>query len=132
MAQFGELFNRILGSGGTRGLSRDVEPVLPADPQAAFFNDALRRHRAAGDLVADPGLIWHGDGKPRSGLQGHLLAEARDGMVGASDVLLIINGDDWRKSFREVRVPWVERASSVLTQRVDDLYLVHGLSRVIP
>ena len=132
MAQFGELFNRILGSGGTRGLSRDVEPVLPADPQAAFFNDALRRHRAAGDLVADPGLIWHGDGKPRSGLQGHLLAEARDGMVGASDVLLIINGDDWRKSFREVRVPWVERASSVLTQRVDDLFRVHGLSRVFP
>ena len=132
MAHNGELLTRILSAGGSRGLSRDVEPVLSADPRVAFFSSALRRHRVPGDLVADPNRVWSADGGDRAGLRGHLLGERGTGVLGFSDLLLIINSADWRRSLRDVRVPWVERAATVLADQVDAFCRAEGLTRVFP
>ena len=121
MSQIGELFSRILSAGGSRGLSRDADLVLAPDPALAFFNESLRRHHADGDIVADPGLMWDTGALlgRREGLKAHLLADRGSGVLGVSDVLVIVNRDDWRRSFREVRVPWVERASELMRERFD-------------
>jgi hypothetical protein len=121
MSQIGELFSRILSAGGSRGLSRDADLVLAPDPALAFFNESLRRHHADGDIVGDPGLLWDTGALlgRREGLKAHLLADRGSGVLGVSDVLVIVNRDDWRRSFREVRVPWVERASELMRERFD-------------
>jgi hypothetical protein len=119
LSQIGDLLARILSAGGTRGLSRDAELVLAPQSVLAFFNESLRRHVVEGDVVADPGLLWDTGAiiGRRGGLRAHLAADRGSGVLGVSDILVIVNRDDWRRSFREVRVPWVERAGAMMNER---------------
>lgn len=119
MSPIGDFFARILSAGGSRGLSGDSELVLPPDPALTYFNERLRRHTTSDDLVAEPERLWDSSGflSRRGGLRGHLLSERGSGVIGISDVVVIVNQDDWRRSFREVRRPWVDRARSLLAER---------------
>ncbi len=119
MTQIGDFFARIISTGGSRGLSGDTELVLPSDPPLSYFNERLRRHVTSDDLVGEPERLWDSSGflARRGGLRGHLLAERGTGVLGISDVLVIVNREDWRRSFREVRRPWVDRARALLHDR---------------
>ena len=54
----------------TRGLSGDSASSVALDDANPYYNYRLRRHKAEGDLVADPGLLWYTSPyvKRRSGL----------------------------------------------------------------
>ncbi len=119
MGPFGDFFARILSAGDSRGLSGDSGLVLPPKPALTYFNERLRRHATADDLVAEPERLWDTSGylSQRKGLRGHLLAERGSSVLGISDVLVIINQEDWRRSFGDQRRPWVERAKTLLAER---------------
>ena len=121
MTQIGDFFARIISAGGSRGLSGDAELVLAPDPALAFFNERLRRHATTDDLVAEPERLWDTSGflSGRGGLRSHLLAERGNGVLGLTDILVVVNQDDWRRSFREVRRPWVDRVQGLLRDRFD-------------
>ena len=121
MTQIGDFFARIISAGGSRGLSGDAELVLAPDPALAFFNERLRRHTTSDDLVAEPERLWDSSGflSGRGGLRSHVLAERGNGVLGLTDILVVVNQDDWRRSFREVRRPWVDRVQGLLRDRFD-------------
>ena len=113
MSQFGDFFARIVSTGGSRGLSGDSELVLPSSSSVAYYNDRLRRHRTSDDLIAEPERIWDASGlfARRTGLSGTSARTAATASWGL-DVLVVINRDDWRRSFGDVRRPWVQRAQT--------------------
>ncbi len=134
MSQIGDLFARMLSAGGSRGLSRDADLVLAPDPMLAFYNESLRGHAAEGDLVADPALLWDTGSLlgRRGGLRAHLGGARASDVLGVSDVLIVVNRDDWRRSFREVRVPWIERAAQTLRDRFETFCRQEDLHLAFP
>ena len=92
MAQFGDFLSRLFSTGDSRGLSGDVDLVLPSEPELAFYNEGLARHRTDGDLVTDPEQIWAPTGrKRRGGLATQLLTRNGEGVIDFTDVLVIIS-----------------------------------------
>ena len=119
MAQIGDLFARLVSAGGTRGLSGDADRVLDAEPVFSFFNDRMRKHHTAEDFVADPALLWSTQTflSRRGGLEAHLRAECGDGVAGFSDILVVVNPSDWRRSLRVLSEPWSAMAAHRLRSR---------------
>ena len=134
MAQIGELFSRIVGTGATRGLSGDADPVLPLEPAYDFFNERLRKHRAGGDLVAEPELLWRagGRGGRRGGLEGHLQAARTSAPATWTDVLLILSGADWARALGRLDRPWTEDARTLLRARFERYCQENDLHRPFP
>ena len=116
----GDLFARLFSAGGTRGLSGDQDLVLPARPDLEFFNEGLRRHKTDVDFVAEPGALWDTGSflARKAGLEAHLLSDQTEGFVGFTDVLFVINSADWRRTFKQVREPWTDRAAAVLGDKL--------------
>ena len=134
MAQFGDFLARLVSAGGTRGLSGDADRVLPAEPVFAYFNDRLRKHHTAEDFVSDPGLLWSTQTflARKGGLEAHLRAERADGVAGFSDMLVIINADDRRRSLRQLSEPWAGQAAYLLGQRFRTFCDANDFHRLFP
>jgi hypothetical protein len=130
MALSEETSIRLIGGGGTHGLSGDVDRVLPADPALDFFSACLRRHQVAGDLVGDPDQIWSAEGNPArpGGLSAHLASSSRERVEGLSDLLVIVNSDDWQRAAMEVGVRWGREVVQTLQARVEDERVRMGLA----
>jgi hypothetical protein len=130
MALSEETSIRLIGGGGTHGLSGDVDRVLPADPALDFFSACLRRHHVAGDLVDDPDQIWSADGNPArpGGLSAHLASSSRERVEGLSDLLVIVNSEDWRRAAMEIGVRWGREVVQTLQARVEDERVRMGLA----
>lgn len=130
MALSEETSIRLIGGGGTHGLSGDVDRVLPADPALDFFSACLRRHNVAGDLVDDPDQIWSADGNPArpGGLSAHLASSSRERVEGLSDLLVIVNSEDWRRAAMEIGVRWGREVVQTLQARVEDERVRMGLA----
>lgn len=129
--QLGELLSRLVGPNGTRGLSGDADRVLPQDPSLAFYNDRLRRHRAADDLVADPAQLWRAGGR-RAGLEAHLAASLGDGLARWSDLLVVVNAPDWARSLGRLDQPWTEQVAALLRGRFERFCVENDMHRVFP
>ena len=134
MAQLSDLLSRLVGAGGTRGLSGGAAAALPDDPALAWLSSALRRHSAGGDLVADPALLWEPAGllARRGGLRAHLAGEAPGGVLGCTDLLVVVSAADWERGFRDPRAPFVSRASALLKERVAELLAAQDLHLPAP
>ncbi len=134
MAQIGDFFARLVSAGGTRGLSGDADRVLPAEPVFAFFNDRLRKHHTAEDFVADPSLLWSTQTflARRGGLEAHLRAERGDGVAGFSDILIVVNPHDWRRSLRLLAEPWAAVAAHRMRTRFRTYCEEHDFHRLFP
>lgn len=131
MALSEETSFRLIGGGGTRGLSGDADRVLAADPALDFFNACLRRHKAAGDLLLDPDQLWRAEGNPGrlGGLASHLQSASRERVAGLSDILVVVNAADWQRAARQVGVGWGREAVETLKARFHDACTTHGLRR---
>lgn len=134
MAQLGELLSRLVGPSGTRGLSGDADRALPPEARFAFYNDRLRRHRCADDLVAEPDRLWRSSGllSRRGGLEAHLLANLGDGLARWSDILVIINPSDWGRSLGRLDHPWTEQVAAQLRARFERFSVENNMHRVFP
>jgi hypothetical protein len=103
----------------TRGLSGDQAHSVALDESNPYYNFRLRRHKAEGDLVTDPGLLWYTSPyvKRRSGLGTHVSAEVGDGnTANYTDILLILSREDFARASAE----WVENATRALQQEFDN------------
>ncbi|MBO85037.1 MAG: hypothetical protein CL927_06735 [Deltaproteobacteria bacterium] len=134
MAQIGDFFARLVSAGGTRGLSGDADRVLPSEPVFAFFNDRLRKHHTAEDFVASPSLLWATQTflSRRGGLEAHLRAERGDGVAGFSDILVVINRHDWRRSLRLLAEPWAAAAAHRLRTQFQQYCEAQDFHRLFP
>lgn len=119
MAELGNFFARMFSAGGARGLSGDADLVLPPSPKLEFYNECLRKHKTSEDFVSDPSRLWDTSTflSRKGGLRSHFQAERGDGVASVSDVLIIVNSEDWKRTFKNAREPWVERARAALRDR---------------
>ena len=106
--------SRLFSSGSAKGLSGDTDSGL-LDP-SAYYSGRLRRHRTTGDLVEDPFLIWQTEGK--RGLRAHLTSKKNQGSADFTDVLIIVNSQDFARSMERVSEPWVDSTARVLGQEL--------------
>src|SRR6188508_2667126 len=98
----------------TRGLSGDSAHTVALDESNPYYNYRLRRHKAEGDLIADPGLLWYTSPyvKRRTGLGTHVGAEVGEGTANYTDVLLILSPEDFERASAE----WQQTATRTLQQ----------------
>jgi hypothetical protein len=114
----------------TRGLSGDHAHSVALDDANPYYNYRLRHHKAEGDLIADPGLLWFTSPyvKRRSGLGTHVGAEVGDGTASYTDVLLVLSRED----FLRATADWQEAASRALQQEFDNFCRRESFSRLHP
>ncbi|MEQ1506646.1 MAG: hypothetical protein ABMB14_30745, partial [Myxococcota bacterium] len=112
----------------TRGLSGDQAHSVALDDSNPYYNYRLRRHKAEGDLIADPGLLWYTSPyvKRRSGLGTHVGAEVGDGTANYTDVLLILSRDD----FARASADWQQTATRALQQEFDNFCRRENFNRL--
>ncbi|MBX2800062.1 MAG: hypothetical protein KTR31_20460 [Myxococcales bacterium] len=112
----------------TRGLSGDSAHSVALDDSNPYYNYRLRRHKAEGDLVADPGLLWYTSPyvKRRSGLGTHVGAEIGDGTANYTDVLLILGREDFARATGE----WQQGAVRALQQEFENFCRRENFSRL--
>ncbi|MCB9779528.1 MAG: hypothetical protein H6742_13275 [Alphaproteobacteria bacterium] len=132
MAQFGDFIARLFGGGGTRGLSGDADRVLHDEPALEYFNARLRRHAFADDFIEDPDVLWDGGEQGGAGLQAHLKNSEYADNIGFTDVLVVVNSDDWHRHIANVRENWVTRAGSLLKARLWEHCEENDLHQVFP
>ncbi|MEL6345974.1 MAG: hypothetical protein AAFV53_22880 [Myxococcota bacterium] len=117
MAQFGDFLGRLFSTGGSRGLSGDVDLVLPAVPELAFYNEGLFRHHTDGDLALEPGQLWAPSGRygRKGGLNNHLMSDYAEGVIDFTDVIVIINQSDWSRAVPDASSGWPDEAARTLS-----------------
>ena len=89
----GDWISGLFQSEQTRGLSGGSAPSIALDDANPYYNYRLRRHRAEGDLISDPALLWYTSPfvKQRSGLGTHVASEIGDGQANYTDVLIVLS-----------------------------------------
>jgi len=112
----------------TRGLSGDNAHSVALDDSNPYYNYRLRRHRAEGDIVADPGLLWYTSPyvKRRTGLGTHVAAEVGDGTANYTDVLLIVSREDFAGASNE----WQQSVVRTLQQEFENFCRRENFSRL--
>ncbi len=112
----------------TRGLSGDNAQSVALDDSNPYYNYRLRRHKAEGDIVQDPGLLWYTSPyvKRRTGLGTHVGAEVGDGTANYTDVLLIISREDFAGSTTE----WQQSVVRTLQQEFENFCRRENFSRL--
>ncbi len=125
------LLGRLFASEQTRGLSGDSASAVALDDANPYYNYRLRRHKADGDLVVDPNLLWFTSPyvKRRTGLGTHVAAEKADGTATYTDVLIILSEEDWSRTTSISGQPWTTVASRGLSQEFDNFCRREGLAR---
>ncbi len=134
MALSHETTFRLIGGGGTRGLSGDSRRVLPPDPAFDFFDACLRRHVSMVDLVADPDQVWEVDstgGRPM-GLEAHLRAASRERLVSVTDVLIIISDVDYERANQNHGARWIRHLVGGIRASFEDWCQRAGIPRRNP
>jgi hypothetical protein len=116
------LFGRLFASEQTRGLSGDTASTVALDDSNPYYNYRLRRHKAEGDVIADPALLWYTSPyvKRRTGLGTHVAAEKGDGTATYTDVLVILSAEDWKRAEAASGEPWIAVAQRALTQEIEN------------
>jgi hypothetical protein len=112
----------------TRGLSGDQAHSVALDDSNPYYNFRLRRHKAEGDLIADPGLLWYTSPyvKRRSGLGTHVGAEVGDMTANYTDILLILSKEDFARATPD----WQQAATRTLQQEFDNFCRRENFNRV--
>jgi hypothetical protein len=125
----GDWISGLFQSEQARGLSGGSAPSIALDDDNPYYNYRLRRHRAEGDLIADPPLLWYTSPfvKQRSGLGTHVASEIGDGRANYTDALLILSPEDHAKAARSDG--WFTDAERVLGQEFETLCRREGLRR---
>ena len=118
MAQLADYISRIFSSARPHGLSGGAELVVDPDPAAAFHVARLRRHRADGDYITAPALLWScvSYGQRTGGLKAHMAAERGEGLAGFTDVLVVVSSVDAGRATPVVGEPWTDFATRELGQ----------------
>ncbi|MCB9765920.1 MAG: hypothetical protein H6739_39465 [Alphaproteobacteria bacterium] len=127
MAQFSDWISRLFNAGPAKGLSGDADE-LSLDPRDAYFNSRLRRHESGDDIIEDPFLLWSSQtgARRRSGLREHLLTQKEAGQADFTDILVVINEADYRRTFNQVAEPWKDTAARILTAEVENFCREEG------
>lgn len=106
--------SRLFSSGSAKGLSGDTDSGL-LDP-SSYYANRLRRHRTTGDVIEDPFLMWQTEGK--RGLRAHLSAQKNQGSADFTDILVIVNSQDFGRGSNRANEPWIDACRRVLTQEL--------------
>ena len=106
--------SRLFSSGSAKGLSGDTDSGL-LDP-SSYYANRLRRHRTTGDVIEDPFLMWQTEGK--RGLRAHLSAQKNQGSADFTDILVIVNSQDFGRGSNRANEPWSDACRRVLTQEL--------------
>lgn len=116
------------GLSGGSGTNSGGGSGIPLDDSNPYYNYRLRRHKAEGDLIADPGLLWYTSPyvKRRSGLGTHVGAEVGDGTANYTDVLLILSRED----FGRASADWQAGASRALQTEFDNFCRRENFNRL--
>jgi hypothetical protein len=96
----------------TRGLSGDSATAVALDDANPYYNYRLRRHKAEGDIVANPALVWSTSATPtrRGGLGVHVASEKGEGVATFTDVLVILSADDHERAMQVgFPEPWSDK-----------------------
>jgi len=128
------LFGRLFASEQTRGLSGDTASGVALDDANPYYNYRLRRHKAEGDLIAEPGLLWYTSPyvKRRTGLGTHVAAEKADGVATFTDVLLILSEEDWARLDDPSTDGWMDQVQQVLAGEFEQFCRREGFVRPHP
>ncbi|MCA9492877.1 MAG: hypothetical protein KC621_23255, partial [Myxococcales bacterium] len=113
----------------TRGLSGDQAHTVALDDSNPYYNFRLRRHKAEGDLITDPGLLWYTSPyvKRRSGLGTHVSAEVGEGTTATyTDVLLILSREDFARAGGD----WQQGSMRALQQEFDNFCRRENFNRL--
>ena len=130
----GDLIARLFSTGGSRGLSGDQDLVLPPAPDLEFFNEGLRRHSSEADFISDPSVLWDTGSflARKGGLEAHLSGDLGDGLASFTDVLVIVNSEDWKRTFKAVREPWPDQCTAVLSDKLAEFCEAQDLHFLFP
>ncbi|MBN2800104.1 MAG: hypothetical protein JXX28_13245, partial [Deltaproteobacteria bacterium] len=106
----------------TRGLSGGGATGVALDASNPYYNFRLRRHKAEGDVVADPALLWHTSPyvKRRTGLGTHIAATRGEGVATYTDALLILSERDYDRALGGATSAWMSTATRTLLQEFED------------
>ncbi|MBK7759058.1 MAG: hypothetical protein IPI35_22215 [Deltaproteobacteria bacterium] len=129
MAQFSDWISRMFTSGQARGLSGDMDE-LSLDPRDAWYNSRLRRHQSVDDFIDDPAMLWScvAASKRRFGLREHFESVRNEGPPDFTDILIVVNEADWRRTFNRVSAPWAEAANRTLGGFISQYASAEGFS----
>lgn len=116
------------GLSGGSGTNSGGGSGIPLDDSNPYYNYRLRRHKAEGDLIADPGLLWYTSPyvKRRSGLGTHVGAEVGEGTANYTDVLLILSSED----FGRASADWQTAATRALQTEFDNFCRRENFNRL--
>ncbi len=122
MAQLGNWFSRVFSNDGTRGLSGDASFIAGEQGRGGFFASRLRLHTTAEDLVEQPHLLWElsSRGRRRGGLLHHLSTEQGDGVAGFTDIMVVINKEDWLRAELDTGDFWRQDSAETLGDYLDE------------
>ncbi|MCB9791964.1 MAG: hypothetical protein H6741_04485 [Alphaproteobacteria bacterium] len=120
MAQISDWISRMFNNGPAQGLSGGGDD-LPLDPREAYFHGRMRRHETGDDIIESPLLLWSASSptRRRTGLREHLLSQQTDGPAYFTDILVVINEADYRRTLNQVAEPWTDTATRVLGQEFE-------------
>lgn len=115
----------------TRGLSGDAAGSVALDDSNPYYNYRLRRHKAEGDLVATPELLWYTSAsvKRRGGLGVHIASEKGEGVATYTDVLLILSQEDYARATEDMDDPWLARAVRSMLGEFEEFCTREGFRR---
>ncbi|MCB9742542.1 MAG: hypothetical protein H6740_08085 [Alphaproteobacteria bacterium] len=110
----------MFNNGPAQGLSGGGDD-LPLDPREAYFQGRMRRHETGDDIIENPALLWSANSpsRRRTGLREHLLSQQTDGPANFTDILVVVNEADYRRTLMQVAEPWTDTAARVLTQEFE-------------
>ncbi len=126
----GDWVSGLFQSEQTRGLSGGSAPSVALDDKNPYYNFRLLRHRADGDLIQDPALLWYTSPfvKQRSGLGTHVASEIGDGTTNYTDVLIVLSDGDYERAKEDGA--WFDKAKTILGEEFETLCKREGLRRM--
>ncbi len=112
----------------TRGLSGDSAHTVALDDANPYYNYRLRRHKADGDVIERPMLLWYTSPyvKRRQGLGTHVANEVGEGVANYTDVLVILSEEDFDRGTEG----WSDEATRVLQSEFETYCRREGFSRL--
>lgn len=123
----------IFQSNQTRGLSGGAAGLVALDDSNPYYNYRLRRHTADGDLISEPGLLWHTSAyvTRRAGLGSHVASQAEGQTLALTDALVILSHEDFSRA-RSSDSGWFASTTELIREALADLCAADGLHLAHP